>query len=249
VRLSRRERWMGAACVAAALLLALLRLGFWSPLPRVAAEPVRRVDTEQRWVAITIDGSPSPRWTPAILRTLRRYGAPATFFPWGVGVERYPTLVRAMVAEGHEVGAAPLLPGRVAGLGPGALRREVWAASVRLEAVTGVRVQYFRPPDGGQVSALSRAAAADGEHLVLWDVDGGGRYGSPGPGAMAARVLRGVRRGAIIRLWQGTATAAALALLIPALAGQGYRPVSLARLIGAARVHVAGNLGFGPFAP
>lgn len=238
---------IAASCVAAGLLLVALRLGLFSPVPRIGAEPVRRVETDRKWVAITFDGPVSPRWTPAILSTLRQYAAPCTFFPWGASVDRQPNLVRAIVAEGHEVGAAPLLPGPLERLGPGALRREVWAASVRLEAVTGVRVVYFRSPDGGAMGDLARAAAADGEHLVWWDVDGG-RPRLMSPKTTTRRIMQGVRRGAIIRLWQGPAAAQTLALLLPELSAEGYKPVSLTRLLGVGRPAGA-PLGFGPLGP
>lgn len=213
-------------------------------VPRQAGEPVRWVETDRRWVALTFDGGPNPTWTPVILRLLRAYGAQATFFPTGRGLERYPALVRAMVAEGHEVGAAPYRPGRLRG-DSAEMRREVWAASVRLEAVTGVRALLFRPIDGGPNVALAHAAAVNGERLVLWDLDGGDLTGRP-PAAVAARILRGLRRGAIVRLHQGAAGARALGILLPELARLGYRSVTVSELLGASLSPAPGTAAPGP---
>src|SRR5580700_3490510 len=52
-------------------------------------------------VALTFDDGPHPSSLPAILDTLRRYGAHATFFDVGVNMDRYPDLVRRTLAEGH----------------------------------------------------------------------------------------------------------------------------------------------------
>jgi peptidoglycan/xylan/chitin deacetylase (PgdA/CDA1 family) len=219
-----------AVAVLAGFLLYLLRLDVLPGVPRAAGEPIRWVETDRRWVALTFDGAPDPTWTPVILRLLRAYGASATFFPTGMGLERQAALVRAMVAEGHEVGAAPLTPERLVG-DDAEMRREVWAASVRLEAVTGVKALVFRPIGGGPTRALAAAAAVNGERLILWDVDARDTGRLP-PAAVVARILRGLRRGAIVRLHEGRIAARALGLLLPRLRALGYRSVTVSQLLG-----------------
>lgn len=226
----RREVVFAAVAVLAGFLLYLLRLDILPAVPRSAGEPVRWVETDRRWVALTFDGGPDPVWTPIILRLLRAYGASATFFPTGVGLQRHSALVRTMVAEGYEVGAAPYRRGRMTG-DSAQIQREVWAASVRLEAVTGVKALIFRPIDGGPGQALVRAASVNGERLVLWDIDGRDQSGIDAA-AVAARILRGLRQGAIVRLHQGPTAARALGILLPQLRDLGYRAVTVSELLG-----------------
>lgn len=226
---------MLALCmVVAGLLLYVLRLDVVPMLPRATGEPVRWVETDRRWVALTFDGRPNRIWTPVILRLLKAYDAQATFFPPGEALARDPGLIRAMVAAGHEVGAAPY---RVVPLdgSEAALSREIWAASVRLEAVTGVRALVFRPIAGGNVPRLARAATLNGERLVLWDIDSRDTTGLSAA-AIAARVLRGLRRGAIVRFHEGPSAAQALGLLLPQLRSLGYRCVTVSELLGGAGV-------------
>src|SRR2546421_3785947 len=52
-------------------------------------------------IALTIDDGPHPEWTPQVLDLLRRYGITATFCQVGAQVSAYPSLVRAVAAEGH----------------------------------------------------------------------------------------------------------------------------------------------------
>jgi peptidoglycan/xylan/chitin deacetylase (PgdA/CDA1 family) len=59
---------------------------------------------ESGGVALTFDDGPHPEGTPAVLETLARRAAPATFFLVGEQVERYPSLAGEIVAAGHEVG-------------------------------------------------------------------------------------------------------------------------------------------------
>lgn len=242
----RREAVFAVVAVLAGFLLYLLRLDVLPGVPRVAGEPVRWVETDKRWVALTFDGAPSPTWTPVILRLLRTYDARATFFPTGLGLQREAGLVRAMVAEGHEVGAAPFRGGRMVGT-LADMRREVWAASVRLEAVTGVKALVFRPIDGGPGPALAQAAAVNGERLVLWDIDSRDVSGQSAA-AIAARVLRGLRRGAIVRLHEGPSAAQALGLLLPRLRALGYRCVTVSTLLGGGEAE-SGPPNVAPAAP
>jgi peptidoglycan/xylan/chitin deacetylase (PgdA/CDA1 family) len=69
------------------------------PLPSV----LMHVATDSLAVALTIDDAPSPEVTPGILDALRRHGARATFFVIGSHAERYPDLVDAIRADGHEL--------------------------------------------------------------------------------------------------------------------------------------------------
>lgn len=226
----RRESILALVVVLAGFLLYVLRLDAIPMVPRASGEPVRWVETDRRWVAITFDGSPNPSWTPVILRLLKTYGAQATFFPPGVALTRDPEWIRAIVAAGHEVGAAPYLPVRLDGP-EGALNREIWAASVRLEAVTGLRALVFRPIAGGNTTRLVHAATLNGERLVLWDIDSHDTSGLSAAD-VAARVLRGLRRGAIIRFQQGPSAAQALGLVLPRLAALEYRCVTVSELLG-----------------
>lgn len=242
--LRRRETLFAMIMVVAGLLLYVLRLDVLPTVPRASGEPVRWVETDRRWVALTFDGPPSPVWTPVILRLLKTYGVQATFFPTGLSVVRSPSLIRAMVAAGHEVGAAPYravpLDGREA-----LLNREIWAASVRLEAVTGVPAQVFRPIAGGNTTRLVHAATLNGEHLVLWDIDTRDATGL-GSAEIAARVLRGLRRGAIIRFHEGPSAAQALGLLLPRLRALGYRSVTVSDLLGGGRAEAAPDASKAP---
>lgn len=48
-----------------------------SPLP--AYEPIHRIDTTNKVVALTFDDGPDPKYTPIILEVLHRNKVPATF--------------------------------------------------------------------------------------------------------------------------------------------------------------------------
>ncbi|MFN8260476.1 MAG: polysaccharide deacetylase family protein [Chitinophagales bacterium] len=56
-------------------------------------------------IYLTFDDGPHPEITPWILEQLKKYNAKATFFCLGKNAEKYPEIVRQIIAEGHAVGS------------------------------------------------------------------------------------------------------------------------------------------------
>ena len=103
---------------------------------------------EQRWVALTIDDSPSAE-TARILDLLREHGATATFFIHGGRIHGATEvrLLRRMVDEGHEVGNH--MPESVPSI---QLKPDAFAAGFernhRILLDSGARPVRFRPSHG-----------------------------------------------------------------------------------------------------
>src|SRR5437016_1420275 len=97
-------------------------------------------------VAITFDDGPDPRWTPKILDILKAVNVKAAFFLVGVNAERYPSLVRRIVNEGHEIGNHTYYYQTLALCWPEHIRLELNATQLLLETITGRATTLFRPP-------------------------------------------------------------------------------------------------------
>ncbi|UUZ92208.1 polysaccharide deacetylase family protein [Paenibacillus sp. P25] len=67
------------------------------------SEVVSKIETDQKWIAITFDDGPNPVYTPQILDLLKQYNAKATFFVLGKRVQMYPAIAIREVNEGHEI--------------------------------------------------------------------------------------------------------------------------------------------------
>lgn len=101
-----------------------------------------------RGVSLTFDDGPDPEVTPLVLELLARHGITATFFVTGLRAERYPDLMRAILAGGHAIGNHSyshfpflMLKGR------NTLRREIVSAQ-RALLPFGIVPLAFRPPVG-----------------------------------------------------------------------------------------------------
>jgi peptidoglycan/xylan/chitin deacetylase (PgdA/CDA1 family) len=126
---------------------------------------------DSRAVCLTFDDGPHPEHTPRLLDALGRAGVPATFFVVGQEAERYPDLVRRMVAEGHVVGHhtfTHLEPGQATAR---QLIAEVDRTQALLADLLGRRPTLFRPPRGKVTASLLWRLWRLGQTVVLWNVD------------------------------------------------------------------------------
>ena len=81
-----------------------------------------------------------------ILALLAERGICATFFTLGWIAERYPALVRRIVAGGHELASHGYGHERVSDLSPQAFFQDIHRAKTLLQDIAGVAVQGYRAP-------------------------------------------------------------------------------------------------------
>jgi chitooligosaccharide deacetylase len=199
-------------------------------------------------VALTFDDGPWPATTPAVLRTLGRFRAHATFFVIGRFAARYPGLLRRERAAGDEV-ANHTLDHRpladVAGgsrLRPAEIRNEIDGGRNAICRAGLPAPAFFRPPYGHGLFSerIATEARAVRERMVGWDL-ALDRFllRRPTTEAAVSGLLAQVRPGAIILLHDGrignaahAGTLAALPRLLAGLHARGLQAVSLGRLLG-----------------
>lgn len=114
-------------------------------------------------IALTFDDGPDPTFTPRVLEFLARHRLTATFFVLGNRVERYPEIVRAIAAGGHEIGIHGYDHSH---------RRMALQARRTAEVLKGlgVRTRLFRPP-GGTITRDELWLRMNRYRTVLWSFD------------------------------------------------------------------------------
>jgi peptidoglycan/xylan/chitin deacetylase (PgdA/CDA1 family) len=179
-------------------------------------------------VALTFDDGPSRTQTPAILETLDRLGAHATFFEEGRHVAGREALMRQILAAGDEIGNHsfdhPVDPGEA----------ELASTQAAIRAATGFTPCLFRPPYGELNRTEKSAARANGLELVFWTLDSEDDT-HPGVGPIRARVVRRAKPGSIVLLHDGgrhPETVEALAGIVEGLQRRGLRLVTVTELLG-----------------
>jgi cellulose synthase/poly-beta-1,6-N-acetylglucosamine synthase-like glycosyltransferase/peptidoglycan/xylan/chitin deacetylase (PgdA/CDA1 family) len=183
-------------------------------------------------VALTFDDGPDPVWTPKILAVLRREHVPATFFLVGAHVASNPSLVRAELAAGDEVGSHTYTHVNLASAG-WRLQLELTLTQNALAGAAGIRTRLLRPPYSSVPDALTQAdwvayqrASRFGYLVVLTSTDTKD-WARPGVSRIVANAMPRGNHGAIIMMHDSGGnrreTVKALPLIIERLRARGYR--------------------------
>ncbi len=120
-------------------------------------------------IALSFDDGPRAETTPKVLEILKKYNAHATFYIVGSHVEGNESIIKQIVAEGHELGdhsySHPLLTKKSAD----EVYQEVHKTSDLIaKASGGLRPMSLRPPYGGFNKMVSEQA---GIAIVNWSID------------------------------------------------------------------------------
>lgn len=195
--------------------------------------------------ALTFDDGPNPRATEAILDLLARHGARGTFFMLGQNIRRYRELVRRVASEGHEPAVHGNTHWPLPFLLPGGIREQVIRCAEEIEAATGARPRYYRPPFGFMSPGQARFVRDLGYEPVLGDVYPEDAH-RPGTSRIVRRVLPRLQGGSILILHDGSPlgpadrsqTVGALDIILQEAARRGWRGTTVSDLL-----HAAGNGG------
>jgi len=186
-------------------------------LRKSQSRPAKRTAGNHRGtVYLTFDDGPS-KYTPAILKILRRTRSTATFFEVGFRQARYPAAAEQIRAQGSSIGNHTYNHPDLTALTPGQIRSQL---------SRGPRSKCMRPPFGATNSRVRRIVAQQGLREVLWTIDTND-WSRPG----TAQIVRtatgpGVGAGSNVLLHDGggdrSQTVAALPKIIKTLQQRGY---------------------------
>ena len=151
----------------------------------------------------------------------------------GSAAQRYPDLVRRIVAEGHHVAIHTMTHPNLLTLGRAGQYQQIAGSKNVVESIAGAgSVSCFRPPYGNRNATTDSIAAELGLATVMWSRDGRD-WARPGADSIVSGNLDTRYDGgrAILLLHDGgidrSQTVAALPRLIDALTVRGYRFVQI----------------------
>ena len=215
------------------------RLYDWSPSRRRRWRRVPGLQSVSAGAVLSFDDGPDPEGTPAVLDALAATQAKATFFVLGRHVAEQPELTRRIEAEGHELALHGMEHRRHDLLSPEEAKSELAAGIAAIEAVTGRRPAWYRPPFGASSPALAAVCEKLGLRLAYWSAWGQDWEDSP-PARIAALVERDLSPGAVVllhdsaRYGQRSSAAPTAAAITPIVAAARSRGLELHSLDAAA---------------
>jgi chitooligosaccharide deacetylase NodB len=185
----------------------------------------RESTTSANTVALTFDDGPSSAYTPQVLEVLARHRVKATFCLVGTQAQRFPALVRRIVAEGHALCNHSMSHDNLSTWTDEQIRADLSATiDVIQTAAPGAAVPYFRAPYGSWGRSATIAAEL-GMARLGWTVDPRD-WSRPGVDAIVEAVHAQLRPGGVVLMHDAggdrSQTVQALDLLIPQLADGGW---------------------------
>ena len=204
---------------------------------------------KKKELLLTFDDGPDSRWTPQILKILKKYDVRASFFMVGLMMEKNLPLVRDVFDDGHNIGNHTFTHHNVAENTPQRTYMELRLTRLLLESVTGHSSILFRAPynaDSDPSGSDELIPLAESRKQNYLDVGESIDPNDWKPGITADEIFRHVVKGVeqgtghIILLHDagGTtrkATVEALPRIIEYFQHRGYRFITLQQYLGKTR--------------
>ena len=207
-------------------------------------QSIKRGRAGSRQLALTFDDGPDPTWTPRLAALLGRFNIQATFFCIGRRAEKYPELVRSLIAQGHEIGNHSYTHLNLWYRSPGKVRDEIARCQAALSISTGALPVLFRPPFGDRGLQVLLEARRLNLSTILWSLDSKD-WNSPPADTVTDRIRRKAQGGDILLFHDGShdgrfidrsSTFEAIGALVPWFSGQRYEFVTVSALLAGAGV-------------
>lgn len=131
-------------------------------------DDVKKQFSGNKQIALTFDDGPHSSYTPRLLAGLRERGVQVTFFLLGENVVGKEAIVKQMQEDGHLIGNHGYSHVQMNKESVLSACEQIEENNKQIEAITGVRPQYLRPPFGSWNDELECTSDMT---VVLWDVD------------------------------------------------------------------------------
>jgi peptidoglycan-N-acetylglucosamine deacetylase len=219
---------------------ALVTTGVILPWLEMYGRVVSRGPAGSARVALTFDDGPHPVTTRRVLEALAPTRHRATFFVLGEKARRHADVIREIHAGGHTLALHGDTHDRLHSFRMSrSVRDEIVRAAAAVEAATGARPRFFRPPLGHTSFTTVRGARLAGVTLIAWSSRGYDGIRGRSPEAVVRRVGRTLIDGAIVMLHDAAehddfepASVRALPWLVALLDERGLTSVGLDALLG-----------------
>ncbi len=194
--------------------------------------PIYCVETEKKQVAISFDAAWGNDDTETLIKILKDYKVPATFFVVGAWVDKYPESVEALHKAGHQIQNHSNTHPHMPQLSREQMKDEINSCNKKIAEITGVTPTLLRPPYGDYDNALIETMTEMKMSTIQWDVDSLDWKENATPESICNRVTSKVQNGSIV-LFHNDAdhTPAALPNILKQLQADGYEFVFISDLI------------------
>lgn len=208
----------------------LARITVMPTITRRLFNPVYKVDTDQKVMALAVNVAWGEEHLPAILETLRAHNVKATFFLDGEWAEKRPESVKLLADEGHDIGNHGAKHVHVARMPEAEIRDFILRNEDLLERLGAKPSKLFAPPYGECNQTVTSAAASLGYTTIMWTVDTID-WNTSDPQKVIDRVVRKMTPGAIVLMHPTEVTNKALPVIVETARKNGYQFATVSELL------------------
>jgi peptidoglycan/xylan/chitin deacetylase (PgdA/CDA1 family) len=225
--------------ILAVLGLSLLKNDVVSVFQQNIPIPLEQVNTEERVIALTVNVDWGEEYIPQMLEIFEDFGAEVTFFVTGRWAEKNPELLKMMASKGHSIQNHGYYHSHPDKQSIDKNKEELLKTEKVIENLIGKKTTLYAPPYGERGKNGLLAAGELGYTTVLWTLDTIDWRADSTPELIVQRVVEpkirnGIkpdRKGAIVLMHPKENTIIALPQMLSRLQQEGFRMVTVERLI------------------
>ncbi len=193
--------------------------------------PIYCVDKKEKVCALSFDAAWGNEDTQMLIDELGQYNAKATFFVVGSWVDKYPESVKQLFDAGHEIMNHSDTHPHMTQISYEKMKQEVENCDKKIQSITGVKPNLFRPPYGDYNNEVVGTLRELGHYTIQWSVDSLD-WKDLSAQAIYERVTKRIEPGSIV-LFHNAAknTPQALPMILKYLKDNDYTLVPISELI------------------
>ena len=203
--------------------------------------PIYSVDRSDNLIAISFDAAWGADKTRGIMDICDAYSVEATFFLVGFWVDKYPDMVKEIYERGFLIGNHSTNHLHMSKLTQDEMIKELIITNDKIEAITGTKPTFFRPPFGEYNDKLINSARELNMTTIQWNVDSLDWKGLSG-GEIANRIVNRATSGSIILCHNNSDhILEALPMVILGLKNKGYTFVTMDKIVLSGETYIDNN--------
>lgn len=167
--ITKKHLMLAIALVSALIITVVGSAGVYANSDRLL--PIYCVETDKKQIAISFDAAWGNDDTDDLIRILKEYNVPATFFVVGAWVDKYPESVKALSDAGHQIQNHSNTHPHMPQLSREQMKDEIESCNKKIEGITGRTPTLLRPPYGDYDNALIEVMDELKMKTIQWDVE------------------------------------------------------------------------------
>ena len=186
---------------------------------------------KEKVIALTFDDGPHEK-TIDVLDLLLKYNAKATFFCIGKQIEKYPEIVKRIIAEGHNIGNHSYSHSNWNGFfSAEKIASEIEQTNTLITQLVNVKTRFYRPPFGVTNPNIAKAISKTNQMAIGWNIRSLDTV-IKNENFILERIKKRVQPGSIILLHDTSAkTVSVLEQLLLFLQSESYKTVTIDELL------------------